>query len=126
MENHTPTFDEHACRTLLADVRLWLDDGLSNIRLGRIHANSKHAQRVRLLGEVYDRFHDLVVMTVMDQLIDAVHRQSNRLLLVKNAFLTKEVTYYRSILLEEQATSAEFYDFALGRLLNNKQRGRQA
>ena len=126
MENHTPTFDEQACQMLLADLRLWLDEGLYNINLGRIRPNSKQARLVQLLGEVYVHFHDVYELTIMDQLTDAVSRQSNRQLLVENAFLHKEVKYHRNALRVEQATSAKFHDFALGQLLNNFQGGGQA
>jgi hypothetical protein len=122
MEEHNQPFDQEACRMVLADLRLWLDEELYNIRLGRIEPYSNAANRIQLLGEVYDRFHDLMVLVVTEETLAPLYRKESPNFLTEIAFLRRERAYYRSTLIQERASTAKFYEFAL-RQISSKQEG---
>ena len=75
MNNDLSDFDEQLHRDALSDLRLGLDDKLSQLERGRIIRGSKQALWAIRLAEIYELYDLLVRQTVMGQIMDSQSRQ---------------------------------------------------
>lgn len=75
MNNDLSDFDEQLHRGALSDLRLGLDDKLSQLERGRIIRGSKQALWASRLAEIHELYDCLVYQTVMGQMMDAQSRQ---------------------------------------------------
>lgn len=75
MNNNLSDFDEQLHRGALSDLRLELDEKLSQLERGRIIRGSKQALWASRLAEIHELYDGLVSQTVLGQMMDAQARQ---------------------------------------------------
>jgi len=75
MTSDLSDFGEQFHRNALSDLRLGLDDKLSQLERGRIIRGSKQALWAIRLAEIHELYDGLVTQTVMGQMMDAQSRQ---------------------------------------------------